>query len=87
MTTITKIVIWAPRWRDRTVLIADWKIGLGLVDIDIQAKRKDGSLFYPQVIRVEAAWLKGFPIERINGKAMRAVPLDELIETERNVLT
>lgn len=73
------IEIWAPRWKDRTVLVADWKIQAGRNIIEIVAERKDGSRFYPLPFAADGAWLRSF---ELTPKRMRVVPLDELQTVE-----
>lgn len=69
------IEIWAPRWKDRTVLVADWKIQAGRNIIDILASRKDGTRFYPLPFVADGKWLKSL---ELTPKGMRVVPLGEL---------
>lgn len=75
------IEIFAPRWRDRAVLIADWKIGLKN-RIDITCKKSDGSRRYPEPIIKAGWWLKQYPVEQIQGRPMRKVPLDDLLQMD-----
>ena len=73
------INIFAPRWKDRTILIADWKIGKDN-DIDITATKKDGTRYFPEVFHATGEWLQAYPLEdKPNGK-MRIVPLQALFE-------
>lgn len=73
------IEIFAPRWRDRTVLVADWKIGMRNT-IDITCRKADGSRRYPEPFVVDGAWLKSFPTEQVKGRTIRRVDLDKLLE-------
>lgn len=78
MTAKNTIIILAPRWRDRTILVADWKIATEN-QIIITAKRVNGSLFYPNPIIVSGAKLKTYPTEKKPYGTMRIVKLDDLI--------
>lgn len=70
------ILILEPRWRDRTVLIADHKIGK---DNMVTIKHKE----YPQPFYISGEIAKSYPLEMIKTKRgselpVRAVPLLEL---------
>lgn len=74
---IQKFEVWQPRWRDRSVLLADFKIGAHNV------------ITFPKTPSYAGEWYisgenaKHFPIEPMKTKSgttmiMRCVPLGEL---------
>lgn len=76
------IEILAPRYRDRTVLIARYKIMPGQ---DAKIKIKQGA--YKGAYKVPAEVIAKSPVESIKTKAgkviqMRAVSLDQLVREE-----
>lgn len=78
------IKIWEPRWRDRTVLIARYKIPCG-ADFQIEIVKSAAKGLY----RVTNELVCKSPIETMKTKSgktiqMRAVPLDELERLENN---
>lgn len=75
-----QIKIFAPRWKDRTVLVAEWKIG-ATNDIAISCRKTSGELYYPEKFTVTSDWLKRFPTEQKPYGTMRIVPLDDLLNT------
>lgn len=67
------IEIWQPRWKDRKVLIAKYKVQTNNKIIFTKAKTLEGKDFY-----ISAEKISQYPIED-NGKiACYAVPLDDL---------
>lgn len=76
---MNRIVIKAPRWRDRKVLVADWKIGQAKNEIVIEAAKKDGTRFYPEPIITTGQQLKSYPLEKMPHGNMRVVALDDLL--------
>lgn len=79
MKEINKIEIWTPRWKDRMVLVADWKLGVHN-EITITAKRKDGTRFFPNSLYISGDKARTFPIQQHpgTGASMRVIPLSEL---------
>lgn len=72
------IKIWEPRWKDRKVLIARYRIPCG-VDFEIEIMKSSAKGIY----RVTNELVCKSPIEIMKTKtgkeiSMRAVPLDEL---------
>lgn len=72
--------IWAPRWKDRTVLLAEWKLGVSNKIIF-----KTPSLPYP--LYISGAEAMKFPLERKATKSgglanYRAIPLTALHNEE-----
>lgn len=59
MNTLT---IFAPRWKDRTVLLAAWKVGT-LNKVVITTKKKDGTLYFPEPLYITGEMVRTFPIE------------------------
>lgn len=78
---MNKIKIIAPRWKDRTVLIALWKIG-ELNEIEITCAKKDGTRYYPNPFIVRGEELNQYPIVNHEHGAMREVPLQVLLDRE-----
>lgn len=78
---MNRIVIFAPRWKDKTVLIANWKIGVEN-EIEITAQHADGTRYFPEPFRVTGAWLAQFPVVQHKHGAMREVPLERLTDEE-----
>lgn len=74
---MNEIIIHAPRWKDKTVLVADWKIGMKN-KIVITAKRKDGSLYYPEPFIAWGEQLRNYPLEQRAYGKMRVVKLADL---------
>lgn len=72
------ITIFEPRWKDKTVLIADWKIGPEN-DIEITCMNGDNRR-YPQPFHASGEWLRQYPTEQKPYGTMRIVPLDKLLE-------
>ncbi len=71
------IDIWNPRWHDRKVLIAKYKVRTGLNEIRFtKAPSLKGKIFV-----LSGATIKNYPLET-NGKIdCYAVPLDEFEES------
>lgn len=82
------ITIFAPRWRDRSVLVADHKLGADNT-IAITCTNKDGSRPYPQPFRLSGVAARSYPTETMKTKAggaitVRVIPLDELLKEVSN---
>lgn len=85
--SLNQIVIWAPRWHDRTVLVADRRL-LAHNEILIKHKDSNGTLMFPRPFYLSGKFAKSFPLEQMKTKsggeiAVRAIPLSEL---EKEVL-
>lgn len=76
---MNRIEIFAPRWKDRKLLIAEWKVG-DQNEIVITATKKDGTPFYPNPIRVSGEKLRSYPVVAHKHGRMRECDLDELLE-------
>lgn len=73
---MNKIIVWEPRWHDRVVLVADYKLAK---DNLIQINYKD----FPEPFYLTSERARQFPLEQMKTKkggtiAMRAIPIDEL---------
>lgn len=84
--SVNHIVIFAPRWHDRKLLVADWKIGEKNM-IEVTARNKNGDLHFPRKFFGLGADLKKYPLEDIptkNGQTakMRVIPIDDLETVE-----
>jgi hypothetical protein len=78
LTPANEIVIWQPRYKDRKVLIAKYKIGNHNKVTFTKAKHLAGKEFY-----ISGVDIINYPLED-NGKiACYAVPLDDLEIFER----
>ena len=82
LTPTNKHTIYMPRWHDRVVLVADYKIGI------------HNTIVFPQAPTLPGEWYisgmdaKAHPIEFMKTKsggnlAMRVIPLDDLEPLER----
>lgn len=81
-TPCNKLIIMAPRWRDKTVLLADWKIGAHN-EIEITAKRKNGERYYPQPMYISGSKVKTYPTQPHGARKVYIVPLSDLEILER----
>lgn len=75
---MNRIPIKAPRWRDRKLLVANWKIGEEN-EIVIEAKHKDGTLYYPEPIYATGEQLRKYPLINQGFGDLREVSLDDLL--------
>lgn len=75
---MNKISIWAPRWKDRKVLIADWKIGMKN-EITITCTNAKGDRRYPEPFIMSGEKLATYPVVNHEHGKMREVPLDDLL--------
>jgi len=72
------ISIWQPRWHDRTVLIATYKVYQGKnTVIFTKAKSLKGMKF-----TLDGSLIKSFPISNNGAISCYAVPLDVLLESK-----
>lgn len=74
--------ILAPRWKDRTVLLADWKIGTHN-QIDITSARQDGVRFFPEPFYMSGDKIRSYPSQPHSQRKVYIVPLDDLEVLER----
>lgn len=82
MQSVNVIEIWEPRWKDRVVLVANWKIG-AVNKLVITKKHADGSPYFPEPFMLTGDFLKAYPMTAVKGKhAFRAVALDDLLKLE-----
>lgn len=78
MTPVQVIDIWQPRWKDRKVLIAKWKVGQHNKITFSKTKSMPGEYYLP------GETVRKCPLES-NGKIQcYAVPMDELEPFERS---
>lgn len=80
-TPLNLIEIWAPRWRDRVVLVAPWKVGNHNKVVFTRAKSMPGEYYLSgKTIRDCKLDMSG------NGKSsMYAVPIDKLEKLEKPI--
>lgn len=79
---MNRILILAPRWHDRTVLIADWKIAKDNL-IDIEHSDIKGIRSFPLPFYIDGDKARTYPITKVkttagNAVPMRVIPLDDL---------
>ena len=79
---MNRILILAPRWHDRTVLVADWKIAKDNL-IDIEHSDITGKRSFPLPFYISGEKARAYPIQRIrSGRGpevpMRVIPIDDL---------
>jgi len=77
LTPAQKIEIWQPRYHDKMILIAKWKVGLHNLIVFTKDKRLDGEFY------LSADTIKKYSIEKIKDKTgtereFYVVPQDEL---------
>lgn len=78
LTPCKQIQIWQPRWHDRVILIAKYKVGTHNEITFTKAKSS-----YPDKYYLSGKTIQSYPLET-NGKiACYAVPVDELELLER----
>lgn len=75
---MNKIDIWAPRWRDRVVLVADWKVGPEN-KVEITHTNKAGVRSFPNPFVMSGQKIRSYPETFVKGRKMRAVKLDDLL--------
>lgn len=80
-----ELIILAPRWKDKKVLIASWKLVEPDNRITITAERKDGTRFYPASYFISTKKIKTYPLEKMKQGAMYIVPLNDLMMPEGGV--
>lgn len=73
---INQILIWEPRWHDRTVLVAERRI---MDENEVIVQHKD----FPKPYYLSGSHAREFPLEQMKTKAggeiaVRAIPLAEL---------
>lgn len=77
LTACQKIDIWQPRWKDRRILIAKFRVGTHNEIVFTKTKSMPGSYY------LSGETIKKYPLEN-NGKiACYAVQMDELEVLER----
>lgn len=74
--------IFAPRWRDKTVMLAPWKLGEHN-EVRILAKRSDGSPYFPAPMYISGKVAKTYPLDNNGSAYMHAVPITKLEPLER----
>lgn len=77
-TALNELSIWQPRWKDRRVLLAKFKVGTHNKVVFTKAPSLPGEYY------ISGEKVRTFPLET-NGKiSCYAVPLDELEPLERS---
>lgn len=74
-----EIVILAPRWKDKKVLIGSWHLVEPENRITITAARTNGERYYPGSYFMSTAKIKTYPLEKMKQGPMYIVPLNDLL--------
>lgn len=79
---MNQILLLAPRWRDRVVLVAERRL-LDHNEVVITAKDAKGELYFPAPMYITGERARQFPLEQMKTKAggtiaVRCVPLTEM---------
>ena len=82
LTPAQLIEIKAPRWKDKSILIADWKVG-NHNEIVIKATNKDGERYYPQPFYMSGEQIKKYPKQPHSIGEVYIVPLSDMQILER----
>jgi hypothetical protein len=83
-TPVNMIEIRSPRWKERTIGIAHYRVGMHN-SIEIQAKDKEGKLYYPNTYYMSGEDIKKHDIQKLySGTTLYLVPISELEILERN---
>jgi len=78
-----KIEIQMPRWKQRVVGIATYRVGTHNA-IDIVAKAKDGERYYPDTLYGSGALIRACEKQTLpSGVTLYLVPIDSLTVLER----
>lgn len=75
---MNQILVWEPRWHDRTVLIADYRL---FEHNEVVISHKD----FPKPLYLSKERARQFPLEQMKTKrggriAVRVIPIDELVK-------
>jgi hypothetical protein len=82
-TPCNQVAIRAPRWKERTVGVASFRVGTHN-EIDIEYKNKDGVKLYPNKLYASGELIKSCPTQKLpSGVLLYLVPIDKLETLER----
>ena len=82
-TTCSQIDIRSPRWKQRVVGIANYRVGFHN-SIDILATDKEGKRYYPNTLYASADTIKSCDTQTLdNGTLLYLVPISKLETLER----
>lgn len=73
---MNKIEIWAPRYHDKTVLVADWKVRDQNCIVFTKAN-KEGKLYHPDPFYISGAKAKTFPKQKNGNGWVHVIPMSE----------
>lgn len=79
LTPCNDIPILSPRWKDRKVLIAKWKVGTHN-KIYFTAAKKDGTKFYPNDYYMSGKDIATYPLIKHGHGEMYEIPLDVVLD-------
>ena len=84
LTPCAKIEIKMPRWKQRVVGIANFRVKQHN-EINITAKRKDGSLYYPEPLYATGDQIRAYETQTLpSGVKLYLVPINSLETLERS---
>lgn len=66
-----------PRWKERVVGIADYRIQTHN-EIHILAKNKDGKLYFPDKYYISGEKARSYPIQTRSSIDLRLIPINDL---------
>ena len=83
LTPVVEFKVWSPRWKDRMVLLADYKLATHNKIVFPKAKSLEGDWY------ISGTEAKKYPTEPMKTKSgtyltMRVVPIDALQPLERS---
>lgn len=82
-TSCNVLTIKQPRWKDRVVLLAAWKVGEHNEILIEQRRKSDDVPYFPNPMYMEGEIIKSFPLEKQYHGEFYAVPLQYLQVLER----
>lgn len=73
------VTIKAPRWKERTVGIAEYRFGQKGVELEIEYRDRNGKRLYPHIYFVSRQKLLTCPVQIVGGGVrIRLVKIDDL---------
>jgi len=77
LTECSLFQIHVPRWKERVVGIADYRISRHN-EIRILAKNKDGKKYYPDNYYMSGEQARTYPTQTRSGITLRLIPINDL---------
>lgn len=78
-----RINIEAPIWGHQKVGIAEWRLNVDIIEVDILYKDKSGRKVYPHLYRISRAKAMTYPTQMTKGTKLRIIPIAEFQEIVR----